>query len=459
MLATAQIPDEDIARLNARIDRLPSWGLNRSVFFILGFSFFFVFYDVTSFGFALPTLARVLKISPVAEALPVSVNLFAYVIGSYGLSSAADYVGRRSAIRWALVILALGSLLTTFSWSLTSLTVFRGVTGLGMGALIALVTTLLTEFSPAASRGRNAGSYNAIGVGLGLGGGGIIAVGLLSLGSIGWHLVFIVGALAVFVLFFIREPWLPESPRWLILHGHADEADRIVDKMEQHCMRVGGTSSLPDISLVPAESAASKYPTVELLKGQYLSRTVVVFGFWFVWYIWAYAYLAYGPVIISKLNMHVPNTLLYTALGNLAFPIGAVVTIFFLDKVQRVHVLVACSLATLLGAAALALASDAAMVVIGSAIISLANLAGVAAGYAYTAEIFPTRARATGMGIGDGLGHAGGAVQPYIILPILAAAGPRVALWSIGGIAICGMFIIGFGGLKTTRSELTRIAR
>src|SRR3954447_12391887 len=231
---------ERVALLNARLDRLPAFGLSRWVFVVVGAAYFFTFYDITAIGVTLPVLEQQFGLSGTELALPVTTNLFAYIVGAYVLSSAADYIGRRRALALSVLLLFIGSILTALSWNLESLAIFRAVTGLGMGAEISLAATIMTELSPPRIRGRGV-ALNVFWGGVGLAAAPWIGLGLITWlpETIGWRVVFAIGALAIFLLVFLNDRWVPESPRWLVLHGHADRADEVMQRMENHVQDKG----------------------------------------------------------------------------------------------------------------------------------------------------------------------------------------------------------------------------
>ena len=105
-----------VAELNARIDRLPTWGLSKMVFVVVGLAYFFAFYDISAIAFTLPELSTLFHLSGNQIAYPVTANLLGYVIGAYALGTIADYLGRRQALLLTVMVLAVGGLLTAMSW-------------------------------------------------------------------------------------------------------------------------------------------------------------------------------------------------------------------------------------------------------------------------------------------------------------------------------------------------------
>lgn len=448
-------PAERVAALNARLDRLPAFGLAPLVFVVVGAAYFFTFYDITAIGVTLPILETQFGLSGTDLALPVTTNLFAYIVGAYVLSSVADYIGRRRALAVAVSLLFVGGVLTALSWDLASLAIFRAVTGLGMGAEIALAATIMTELSPTALRGRGV-AMNVFWGGVGLAAAPWVGLGLVSWlpPDIGWRVVFAIGGLAIFLLVFLNDRWVPESPRWLVLHGHPERADVVMTRMEDHVRAKG--LELPEPRSTHAEAELTSFPTMELLRPPFLSRVLVVFFFWFFAYMAAYAYLAYLPTLLK--DMGVQESLLYSAIGDLGFVLGGLVTALAIDRWNRKHSAAGASLIGMIGLALIALSNGPALLIIGALLAGMWIMAP-AFGYAYTSEVFPTRARATGMSIGDGLGHLGGAVQPYVVVAGLAAFGPRGTFGLIIAMLAIGAAIILFGGIKTAGDQLTDLAR
>ncbi|MCE0761662.1 MFS transporter [Pseudonocardia kujensis] len=446
---------ERVAGVNARLDRLPAFGLSPVVFVVVGASYFFTFYDITAIGVTLPVLEERFRLSGADLALPVTTNLFAYIVGAYVLSSLADYIGRRRALALSVVLLSVGAVLTALSWSVTSLAVFRAVTGLGMGAEIALAATIMTELSPPRLRGRGV-ALNVFWGGVGLAAAPWIGLGLISWlpADIGWRVVFALGALAIVVLIFLNDRWVPESPRWLVLHGRSDRADALLDRMETHVRARGHT--LPAPRPAEAEADLTTFPTWELLRPPYLSRVIVVFLFWFFSYMAAYAYLAYLPTLLKA--MGVSESLLYSAIGDLGFLVGGLGSVLIIDRWNRKHSAAAAGVVGMVGIALIALSHGPGLLIAGAFLAGIWIMAP-ALGYAYTSEVFPTRARASGMSIGDGLGHLGGAVQPYIVVAGLAAFGPRGTFGLMIGMIAVAAAIILFGGIRTAGDSLTHLAR
>lgn len=444
------------ARLNARIDRLPTWGLSPVVFAVFGLLFFFVYYDIAVIGATLPTLTEDLDLSAAETKVIVAANLIAYIIGAFALGNVADRVGRRKALIYSILILTAGAIITALSWNAPSLIAFRFFTGLGQGALISLAITMVGEFSPAWFRGRYT-AYSAIFGAVGIVLPAFIAIPLLRIPGSGWRILFGLGALVVILLIFFRDRWMPESPRWLAMYGQNDRADRIVSRMEERVRNVTGTE-LPAVPNLPAEGAGSGFPMLQLFRSPYLSRVVLVFFFWSVFYMWVYAFLTFEPTILGELGIDLPSSLLYTGLGELGFIVAGIIQPFLIDRLERKYLIAGGIGIAVIGFALLGASSSAAGVIIAGFVITFGDFVVVFPAYTYTAEIFPTRARASGMAIGDGLGHIGAAIQPFIIIPVLGAVGPRGTFWFIGFLALVSLVII-LGGIRTVKLELTKLAR
>lgn len=448
--------EQKIAELNARIDRLPRWGLSPIVFVVVGLAYFFAFYDISTIAYTLPTLIKRFNITEAQAAYPVSANLIGYMVGAYVLGNLADSLGRRRALLINVIILAIGGLLTALSWDVWSLSGFRFITGAGTGAEIALAASIITEFSPSTSRGRFV-AINYLWGAVGLAVTPFIAIFLLNtFPNAGWRIVFGLGALVAAITIFMRGRWLPDSPRWMVLNGREDEADNLVSDMERRCKSATG-HDLPPISIVPAEHSPEKQlPTRELFRPPYRRRALVVLGFWSTWYVTVYAFLGYYPTILIQRGLSESSGLLYSALGALAIPIGGVLSLLLMNVGQRKYLL---SIVAFVFTAALALAAlsqSGFLLFLGSFVSSM--MIANSFGYMYTAETFPTRARATGFAIGDGFGHIGGVVAPFIVTASLGAVGATGTLWIMAAFVFVSGLIILLGGIRTTDKLLTEIA-
>ncbi|MDQ0189362.1 MFS transporter [Alicyclobacillus cycloheptanicus] len=455
MAVSTEIGAKDrIASLNARIDRLPVWGLSKMVFIVVGLSYFFAFYDISAISFTLPILTKMFHLTTAQTAYPVTANLLGYMIGAYIIGNLADSIGRRKAMMITVVILAIGGLLCAFSWDVWSLTAFRFMTGLGMGAELSLAATVITELSPSRLRGKYM-QYNYLWGALGLAVTPFVAVALVSVPGVGWRLVFALGAVVAVMLVFLRGRWLPESPRWLVLNQRESEAEQMIAVMEECCRQAGHL--LPEVPDVPAEHRPEGFPTLSLFKKPYLGRMLVTLGFWGVWYITVYAYLGYEPTMLIQMGASTPSGLLYSALGDIAIPIGAVIAYLVVDLIERKTYLALVTVVFAVGLVLMATSHNGVVLFIGTFFSSM-MVAANSVGYVYTAESFPTRARATATSIGDGVGHIGGVIAPFIVVASLGSIGARGTFWLLAGIVLVSGLIIYAGGIRTKGESLTEIA-
>jgi putative MFS transporter len=445
-----------IADLNARIDRLPRWGLTYGVFLVVGVSYFFAFYDISAISFTLPVLTKEFGLSGVWLALPVTMNLLGYMIGAYGLGSVADALGRRTALLITVTVLTIGGVLSALSWNGASLTIFRLIAGLGTGAELSIAATILTEMSPTRVRGRYL-QINYLWGALGLAVTPFAAIALLTIPGIGWRFVFLAGALVAFVSIFLRGRFLPESPRWLVAKNRFEDAERLVQQMERTAEERSG-QPLPLPAQVPAEEEIKGFPTLQLFRHPYLTRMVVTLAFWAFWYVTVYAYLGYEPTLIIKMGLSTPSGLLFSALGDIAIPVGAIVALLVVDLWQRKYLV--ALVAFIFTAALLVMAiSTGAVILFVGAFFSSMMVAANSIAYVYTAEAFPTRVRATATSVGDGIGHVGGVVAPFIVIAALSPLGARGTFALLAAFVFVSGLVIVIGGIRTTGTALTKLAQ
>ncbi|MCP9972444.1 MFS transporter [Actinomadura madurae] len=367
----------------------------------------------------------------------------------------ADRRGRRAAMMITVAAVAVSATATALSWDVWSLTVFRFLSGVATGAEIILAATLISELSPARKRGRYV-MLNYLWGAAGLAVTPFVTIGLLATGPLGWRLVYGVGAVAALLIFVMRGRYLPESPRWCVLNEREAEAEQLVSTMEERCRaQLGG--ELPPVPEVPADRTEERGSVAELFRPPYLRRTVVALGFWFLMYVANYSYLSYFPAILIDAGLSEPSGLLYSGLGQLGLPLGALIAVVVADLVERKYYLVVGTTLYAAGFAIVAVSSGAGLIIIGSALISI-MFAACAVAYVYTSEIFPTRVRSSGSALGNGVGHLGGVVSPFVAVALLDRFGGRATLWAMAAFILAAALLLLWGGVRTSGRELTEIA-
>ncbi len=412
----------------ARLDRIPVWALPRRYLAIIGIGYFFVFYDIADIGYALPAISRQFGLTDSDGVfVAVAVGLVGYAVGSIGIGSLADRFGRYRMLILTMTLTAIGAFGDAAAQGLVSLVVFRFITGMGVGADLNLVSTYISELAPARVRGRVTVLTFLIGI-VGQAVTPFIALALVPNLSYGWRLLFVIGG-AIALLGLAARTVLPESPRWELLNGQIEEAESTVALMERLCAARG--TVLPDPVADAIEPAAVGWFT--LLRPPYRRRLAVLISMWFLWYIGNYGFLGDAAQLITDNGAAIGGSILYLAIGAAGYPVGAALAIVLVDRVERRILILGSTVVWLVGMLFIGWFAGAVVISAGAFLAAVALGGYLQVAYTFTAESFPTRSRATGFALSDGIGHAGGAVGA-LALPVVVHA------WSFfGGFAIIGV--------------------
>ncbi len=179
---------------------------------------------------------RTLGFSDAEIGLTATFYLAGAVVGALFFGYLTDRLGRKKLFTVTLLLYLTATAATAFSWNFASFTVFRVLTGAGIGGEYAAINSAIDELIPARVRGHVDLLINStFWIGAGLGSGASIILlrpGLFPI-DLGWRFAFGIGALLGTIILFMRRH-VPESPRWLMIHGSEDEAEKIVGDIEEH---------------------------------------------------------------------------------------------------------------------------------------------------------------------------------------------------------------------------------
>jgi MFS family permease len=220
----------------ARLDRLP-WGqFHTLVVVALGITWILDGLEVTLAGAVSPALkeSAQLAFSNADVGLASSAYLAGAVLGALFFGWLTDRLGRKRLFFITLVVYLVATAATALSWNLWSFVLFRFLTGAGIGGEYTAINSTIQELVPARYRGWTDLVINGsfwIGAALGAAGSIVLLDPAVLAPDLGWRLAFLIGAALGLVIFFMRM-WLPESPRWLMIHGRAEEARDVVDRIE-----------------------------------------------------------------------------------------------------------------------------------------------------------------------------------------------------------------------------------
>jgi putative MFS transporter len=346
--------------------------------------------------------------------------------------------------------------LAAVSTNITELIVFRFISGLGIGAEIASVTTYIGELSPARLRGRYT-SWATTAAYAGFAVVPFIARGLVPNFASGWRILSLIGALGGATILFMRRG-LPPSPRWLVSQGRTDEAREVVAAAEETALENIEADRLPEPEPVADEAPAERVPLRALMRRPMAGRVALFVAIWFVYYIGNYGWLTLAPTLFTDKGYSLADSTTYLVVSGIGFLIGAYATTRFSDRFERKY-----------SAALFALMWAISLFVIGyfvspTIIIVFGFIASATIGllvpmlYTYTAEHFQTNARATGVALSDGLGHIGGALAPLIVLGANSAWGFSASFLVMAITGVVAGALILFGIKATGRSLETATA-
>jgi MFS family permease len=234
--------EQDDARLvetsiPARLDRLRWGGFHTRVVLALGITWILDGLEVTLAG----ALSGALKESPTLQfsnfdvGLANSAYLAGAVLGALGFGWLTDRIGRKKLFFITLALYLTATAATALSWSVASYALFRFLTGAGIGGEYTAINSTIQELVPARYRGWTDLVINGsfwIGAAIGAVAAIVLLDPRLLAPDLGWRLAYLIGA-GLGLIVFVMRMWIPESPRWLIIHGRPDQAHAIVDDIEK----------------------------------------------------------------------------------------------------------------------------------------------------------------------------------------------------------------------------------
>ena len=242
------IIDTDVS---ARLDRLP-WGrFHVLVIVALGITWVLDGLEVTLAGSLVGALRKApMSFTEFDVGLAASSYLVGAVTGALGFGWLTDRIGRKKLFFITLALYLCATAATGLSWDIYSFCIFRFLTGAGIGGEYTAINSTIQELVPARVRGWTDLVINGsfwIGAALG----SFLSIALLRPDWIdphyGWRIAFFVGGGIGLAILLLRS-WIPESPRWLVTHGYAAEADRVVSGIEKRFTDAG-------VSLPPVDEA------------------------------------------------------------------------------------------------------------------------------------------------------------------------------------------------------------
>jgi len=220
----------------SRLDRLPFGRFHVLVIVALGITWILDGLEVTLVG----AIAGALKESPALRFTNTDVGitnssyLAGAVLGGLFFGWLTDRLGRKKLFFITLTTYMIATLATALSWNLLSFSLFRFVTGAGIGGEYTAVNSTIQELVPARYRGWTDLTINGsfwLGAALGALASVVLLDSALIPNDLGWRLTFLLGG-GLSALIFLLRLWIPESPRWLITHGMPERADKIVGEIE-----------------------------------------------------------------------------------------------------------------------------------------------------------------------------------------------------------------------------------
>jgi MFS transporter, putative metabolite:H+ symporter len=421
--AVAAPPVRDVEQV------LRDGGLSRfhkKAILVTGAAWTFVAMEILLVGFVAPVFTAKWGLDGRMQGLVNSAALAGSLCGSLALGRTADRIGRRAIFQYSILWYALFTAITALAWGPWSVMAFRFLAGLGLGGMLVVDPSMLTEYLPPQRRGRLlvfldfwwpvglllATFLSWIFIGHSIG------------GDNSWRWLFLAASFPAFFAFAVRRT-LPESPYFLARQGRSEEAAEVLSE-------ITGRPVEPGELTAPAEEPRSSVR--ELFAERLRSRTVTTGLVWIALNISYYGLFLWLPFVLQTEKSFSINVYLLLTLSALSqFP-GYGAAIWLVERIGRKATLATFLVLGGVSAYAFAIADTQGVYVTALFFVGFFNLGAWGAVYPFTSETFPTRLRSSAFGLMEGVGKAAAIAGPYIFGNLYDATG--TSTWSLTVVAI-----------------------
>ncbi|MFG2087602.1 MULTISPECIES: MFS transporter [unclassified Spirillospora] len=463
-------------RIPARMDRLPWSRFHWMVVIGLGTVWILDGLEVTIVGSVAARLTEEgsgIELSAAHIGYAAAIYVAGACTGALLFGQLTDRFGRKKLFILTLVVYVIATVATAFAFAPWYFFVCRFVTGMGIGGEYAAINSAIDELIPARARGRVDiiinGSY-WVGAALGA----LAAVVFLNTAifpiDLGWRVAFGIGGVLGLVIMFVRRH-VPESPRWLFIHGREDEAERIVDRIERG-VREETHQDLdePDQSITVRQRKAIPFREIAKVAFKVYPRRAILGFALFVGQAFLYNAVTFdlGTILSGFFDVAsgtVPYFFAIFAIGNF---LGPLLLGRLFDTVGRKPMIsgtyfVSSALTVLLAVFLITggLTKWTFIALVGVTFFFAS--AGASSAYLTVSEIFPMETRALAIAFFYAIGTAAGGITGPLIFGRLIDTGD-VSLVAIG--FLVGAVIMALGGLaelffgvKAERASLENIAK
>lgn len=359
------------------------------------------------------------ELAPKPLALLLSSVYLGAIVGAPSLGWLADRYGRRPLLVIVLLVVTVSSTGAAFSGGATSLTCWRAVSGLGLGAYPPIMLAYLADQLPPARRGTLtfvASGLAMLGPPLGV----FLVRGLLGAqpgGLEAWRWAFLCGS-ALAGASTVAFMFLPESPRWLARKQDIERAEHAFRRFERS--RVVWRAGAERRRVLPASPFFS---------GASASRRWWAVGSLFLLSPWCtVAFPLLTGAVLAQKGFKLPDTLLFVGLGTLGNLVGSAVAAPLIDGIDR-RAGIACFLVTMIATTTVFMfGSSPSLLATASVLFSMLAALHTPALSLYGTELFATVGRARASAVTWALNRVGAASAPLVLLPLLRANGPNAML-------------------------------
>lgn len=370
----------------------------------------------------------------------MSAGFLGLLVGSLLAGFVGDLKGRRVAYQINLLLFGGFTFLGAFAPNMAILSLCRLGAGLGLGAEIVTGFAMVNEFAPMNRRGHWCAIVSLVancGVPIAM----LLCAFIIPRWS--WRPLFVGIGVVAAVIWWLRRD-IPESPRWLAVHGRYDEADAIVKQLEAN-------GSEPEAAAAKSNTDSTRNAGGRSLGICLLVAIVAVSAT----NVCSYAFTSWVPTILVKRGINLSSSLTTSTLMMLGAPVGCLIGSLLIDRIGRKRTIVPAFLFTgVFGMLYAFQSSTTGAIIVGFLLMMCLYVLMASVVAVYAPELFATKVRFRCVGVANAIAKLLNVLMPMVVGWMLVTLGATSIFVSISVIAIASMLIVGIFGVETAQKSV-----